>query len=73
MGKISDYQRIKQLRNLRKPNELVQHGGLIVQRKVMEAHKARWCGICGKEKNNPRVYYGEEFCGDCVEKSLHGK
>ena len=32
------------------------------------------CGGCGRDKNNLnlKIYYGEKFCSDCVEKWKSG-
>lgn len=38
-------------------------------------HPIKPCGGCGKHYDNTKsaIYYGEQFCSDCVEKWLHGE
>jgi hypothetical protein len=29
--------------------------------------REHYCQICGKPKTDPKIYFGQEFCGKCVE------
>lgn len=61
------------LRTRRNQKELVSYGGLLVTRAARERLQNHFCGGCGREKVRPKLYFGEEFCGDCVEKFCAGK
>lgn len=62
--------RLKQIRESLTP---VRFMGVITSLKDAKEFKERFCSGCGREKKNPKLYFGELFCHDCVEKWQAGK
>lgn len=64
---------LDRIRKHREATELVVYNGILMTRKTKKELKEKYCGMCGKEKKNPKLYFRELFCGDCVEKAMAGK
>lgn len=67
MGKESDLKELKILREVRKGRQLRWVGGILMTEKTREEYRTTYCAGCGRTKKRPKMYFGEEFCGDCVE------
>lgn len=68
MGKLQDRQELKLLQEARKRITLRKVGGVVVTEKAAEEYRKNYCNGCGGPKRSPKLYFGEEFCGNCVEK-----
>lgn len=74
MSKQSDRQELALLRASRARKTLIMRNGLIMSEADALKCREEYCAGCGKLKAKYRkVYLGEEFCGDCVDKWLAGK
>jgi len=65
-----------QLEYLRKKTDaetLVRFRGVHMSRASAKEFQEQFCQGCGRDKKNPKPYFGELFCGDCVEKWSNGK
>jgi len=72
MGKQSDFEQLRLLRSVRNKTELVKHNGVYMTVSQKQELQKHFCAMCAKPKTNPKIYYGEEFCGDCVERCIAG-
>lgn len=52
---------------------LVPFRGMYAPYEAAESYREKFCSGCSREKKNPKLYFGEMFCEDCVEKWLAGK
>lgn len=68
MGIKEDRAMLRILRTARKQKTLVSHGGILISEAARDDYKSQFCQGCGQRKTNPKVYCGQEFCGECVEK-----
>lgn len=68
-----DELQFKLLREARKRKTLLMRGGILISEKEYEEMRNKTCGGCGGEKINPKPWFGELFCGECVEAFKHGK
>lgn len=68
-----DRERLAYLRRRREEKTLIWRGGILVTEREAKEIQKEFCAGCGKKKFNPKLYMGEDFCGDCVEKWKHGK
>lgn len=61
------------LREVRARKTLVNFRGVDMSQKEAEEIKALYCSGCGREKGKyPKLWFGETFCGDCVERFQAG-
>lgn len=61
----------RQIRKALKANEVFKsHNGLLIPSHI----PTKPCGGCGRhyKAENSAIYYGEQFCQECVEKWLAG-
>lgn len=66
---------IEALRNLKEKRDRatsVRFRGLILSKKDALEYQEKFCSGCGKEKHKPRLWFGEVFCGECVERFKAG-
>lgn len=70
MGKQSDYEFLRQ--KLSESRVRLKGSGLYLTVNEAVEFKKNFCAGCGGKKHNPRKYFGEEFCGTCVEKWSRG-
>lgn len=65
------FQLLKKSRSLEKKWEM--HGHLILGKKDYLERAKIHCAGCGGTKINPRKWFGEMFCGECVDKFERGE
>lgn len=78
MPKRSDHEKLQLLiaKSRREAQSLTRAGGVLVTEKLLREFRASYCqGGCRKklERGKTAIYFGQEFCKDCVEKWLNGK
>ena len=73
MGKQTDAKELSILREARRRKQLCKLGGILMSEKEALDYRRSMCGGCGKARTNPKRYFGEIFCSDCVEKWNAGK
>lgn len=73
MGKHADSDELHRLRRIRERKTLCRYGRLVLTETEMRKVRENYCSGCGGEKRHPKIYFGETFCGDCVEKWQNGK
>lgn len=64
---------LARLREIRRKKTLLMMNGLLVTEKDAREYREHFCSGCGREKKDPKLWFGEVFCGDCVEKFRAGK
>lgn len=64
---------VLRLKKLSEQRRLTNIQGVIVTEKLAREYRDHWCQGCAGEKKNPKLYFGQTFCGDCVDKWQHGK
>lgn len=67
MSKISDYRLLKQLKGLEFARRLGDRLGLILPKKDLIDRHQNICALCGKQKVDPVLWFGEYFCRKCVD------
>lgn len=64
MGKLDDAKRLAVLK-YRRWVKWCENMRIWLPQKDYEEMKRITCSICGKAKQNPQIYFGEEICGNC--------
>lgn len=75
LGKIpqAELRELARLREIRQKKTLLMLNGLLVTEKDARDYRENFCSSCGKFKKDPKLWFGESFCGDCVERFKAGK
>jgi hypothetical protein len=74
MGRESDREYLNQLRARAASRTFVRRGNLILTQKQAEEYRENFCGGCGGSKGQyPKLWFGETFCNECVEKWRSGQ
>lgn len=68
MGREELKRKLDFLRKKTDAETIVNFRGLLMSRKDAKEYQNQFCSGCGREKKNPKLYFGELFCSDCVEK-----
>lgn len=73
MGRDQDFQEMRVLRQSRSSQFRRFRNGMYLTENEIKETREKYCSGCGREKKNPKKWFGEEFCGDCWERFSHGK
>lgn len=74
MGRESDREYLRNLRAKAARRTLVRRGGLLLTQKQAEEYRENYCNGCGGSKGqHPKLWFGELFCNECVEKWRSGQ
>jgi late competence protein required for DNA uptake (superfamily II DNA/RNA helicase) len=77
MPKRSDHEKLELLiaKSRREAQSLTRCGGVLITEKALREHRNSHCQGCGRRHESGRtaIYFGQEFCKDCVEKWVNGK
>lgn len=68
-----DRKKLEELRLRRKAITFRDRGvGFLMTDAEWENYQATFCQGCGETKKNPKLWFGQEFCNECVEAFQHG-
>ena len=69
-----DVRQMKLIREINKRRTIRQRGvGIIMSDAEWENYQNTFCQACGGKKENPKPWFGQTFCGECVEAFKVGK
>lgn len=74
MGREKLQSELEYLRFQRRRKTITNFRGLIMSQAEADKIKAEYCSGCGGSKGKyPKLWFGETFCSNCVERFQAGK
>lgn len=73
MSKQSDAEELKILRYTRKHILPIKVGGIVMTRAQAEEVRKNFCPGCARQMEISMIWFGENFCYECVEKFAQGE